>query len=181
MKKSIYFLLFFAVIAQSFGQKFYTKTGTLNFEGAVEAFEPVRASNKTTTAILDIGTGKIAVLGLVKGFRFKNALMEEHFNENYMESDTYPKATFNGIVDGFSITNLNTEKEYTVSGDLNIHGKTKKITTKISIGKEGEVILIKTNFAVTPADFDIDIPSVVREKISDNITIVAEFDLKERS
>ena len=181
MKKSIFILLFFAIIAQSFGQKYYTKTGTLNFEGSVEAFEPVKASNETTTAILDLSTGKIAVLGLVKGFRFRNALMEEHFNENYMESDKNPKATFNGVVDGFSVADLDTEKEYTVTGDLTLHGETKKITTKIYIGKNGDVISVKTNFSVIPADYDIDIPSVVREKISDNIKITANFDLKKRS
>lgn len=181
MKKSIFFFLFFAVIAQSFGQKYYTKTGTLNFEGSVEAFEPVKASNENTTAILDVSTGKIAVLGLVKGFRFRNALMEEHFNENYMESDTYPKATFDGVVNGFSIDDIDSEKEYTTEGDLTIHGKTKKVTATIYIVKDGDTVTVKTNFAVTPADFDIDIPSVVSEKISDNINIIADFQLKKRS
>ena len=180
MKKLIVFLVFFGCIAQSFGQKYYTKTGTLDFEGSVEAFEPVKASNKTTTAILDVSTGKIAVLGLVKGFRFKNALMEEHFNENYMDSDTYPKATFNGLVNGFSIDNIDSEKEYTVEGDLTIHGKTKKVTATIVIVKNGDTIDATTNFSVSPEEFDIDIPSVVSEKISDTITIAASFNLIKR-
>lgn len=180
MKKSIFLLLFFAVIAQSFGQKYYTKTGTLDFEASVEAFEPVKASSKTTTAILEVGTGKIAVLGLIKGFRFRNALMEEHFNENYMESNKYPKATFNGVVSDFSIQNIDSEKEYTVEGDLTIHGKTKKVVATIVIVKNGDTIDVKTNFAVTPEDFDIDIPSVVSEKISDKINIIASFNLKKR-
>ncbi|MEP0262715.1 YceI family protein [Dokdonia sp.] len=180
MKKSIFFLLFFAIIAQSFGQKYYTKTGTLNFEGSVEAFEPVKASNETTTAILEVSTGKIAVLGLIKGFRFRNALMEEHFNENYMESNKYPKATFNGVVNDFSIKDIDSEKEYKVEGDLTIHGKTKKVVAAIVIVKNGDTIDVNTNFVVTPEDFDIDIPSVVSEKISDKINIVASFNLKKR-
>ncbi len=180
MKKAILSLLFCAIVAQSFGQKYYTKTGTLDFEGSVEAFEPVKASNKTTTAILEVGTGKIAVLGLVKGFRFRNALMEEHFNENYMDSNTYPKATFNGVVKDFSIDDISSEKEYTVEGDLTIHGKTKKVVASIYIVKNGNAIDAKTNFSVTPADFDIEIPGVVREKISDKINIIANFHLEKR-
>lgn len=180
MKKVILTLLFFAVVAQSYGQKYYTKTGTLDFEGSVEAFEPVKASNKTTTAILEVASGKIAVLGLIKGFRFKNALMEEHFNENYMDSNKYPKATFNGVVKDFSIDDISSEKEYTVEGDLTIHGKTKKVVTSIFIVKNGDAIDVKTNFSVSPAEFDIDIPGVVREKISDNIKISADFHLEKR-
>lgn len=180
MKKSIFFLLFFAIIAQSFGQKYYTKTGTLNFEGSVDAFEPVKASNENTTAILEVSTGKIAVLGLVKGFRFKNALMEEHFNENYMESTKYPKATFNGFVKDFSLADIDSKKEYTVEGELTIHGKTKKVVATIVIVKNGDTIDVDTNFAVAPADFDIDIPNVVSEKISDKISITASLNLKKR-
>ncbi|WP_299763710.1 YceI family protein [uncultured Dokdonia sp.] len=180
MKKLIVFLVFFGCIAQSFGQKYFTKTGTLNFEGSVEAFEPVKASNKTTTAILDVSTGKLAVLGLVKGFRFKNALMEEHFNENYMESDTYPKATFTGMIDGFSIEDISTKKEYTVEGDLTIHGKTKKVTATVFIVENKGTIDVATNFSVAPGDFDIEIPSVVSEKISDTINISASFNLVKR-
>ena len=180
MKKLMILLLFFGFMAQSFGQKYYTKTGKLDFEGSVEAFEPVKASNETTTAILDVSSGKIAVLGLVKGFRFRNALMEEHFNENYMESDTYPKATFNGVVNGFSITEIDSKKEYTVEGDLTIHGKTKKVSTTIIIVKNGDTIEVSTNFSVAPGDFDIEIPSVVREKISGTIKIAANFSLVKR-
>jgi len=180
MKKTIIFLLFFGFVTQIFGQKYYTKTGILDFEGSVEAFEPVKASNKTTTAILDVSNGKIAVLGLVKGFRFRNALMEEHFNENYMDSNAYPKATFNGVVNDFSVTDIDSEKEYTVEGDLTIHGKTKKVTTTIVIAKNGDAIDVKTNFSVSPKDFDIEIPSVVSEKISDTIKIVANFNLIKR-
>lgn len=180
MKKAVLFLLFFGFIAQSFGQKYYTKTGTLDFEGSVEAFEPVKASNTTTTAILDVSTGKIAVLGLIKGFRFRNALMEEHFNENYMDSDKFPKATFNGAIAGFSINDINSEKEYTVEGDLTIHGKTQKVTTKIYLVKNGDAIDVKTNFSVSPEDFDIKIPNIVKEKISETIKIAANFNLQKR-
>ena len=180
MKKAIIIVVIFGFITQSFGQKYYTKTGTLDFEGSVEAFEPVKASNKTTTAILDVSTGKIAVLGLIKGFRFKNALMEEHFNENYMDSDKFPKTTFNGTIVDFSLDDISSEKEYTVEGDLTIHGKTQKITTKIYIVNTGDSIDLRTDFITAPEDFDIDIPSIVEEKISETIKVKASFSLQKR-
>ena len=165
---------------QSFGQKYYTKTGVLDFEGSVEAFEPVKATNKATTAILEIDSGNIAVLGLVKGFRFRNSLMEEHFNENYMDSDRCPKTTFKGIIEGFSIDDITSEKEYKLIGDLTIRGKTKKIITTAFIVKSGDEVDIKTNFSVAPAEFGIDIPNVVKEKISDKINISADFHLEKK-
>ena len=68
-------------------EKYLTKSGVLNFEASVEYFEEIKATNTNVTAILNTSNGQFAALALVKGFRFKNALMEEHFNENYAESD----------------------------------------------------------------------------------------------
>jgi len=78
--------LFFA--SHSYAQKYYTKTGKIDFEASVEVFEPVVASHDNVTSVLDTSNGQVAILALMKGFRFRNALMEEHFNENYIESDT---------------------------------------------------------------------------------------------
>jgi len=160
---------------QIHAQKYYTKTGQIDFEASVPAFEPVKASHKTVTALLDINSGEIAVLALMKGFRFRNALMEEHFNENYMESDSYPKAVFKGVIEGFSKENLEDNASFTVNGVLTLHGKSKEITTTLSVKAEGDSFALKTNFSVAPGDFDIKIPSVVSEKISDKILIAANF------
>mgnify|MGYP000038271939 CR=1 FL=1 len=101
MKKLV--LLFIFISINSFSQsKYYTKTGVVNFEASVPSFEEVKAHNKSVTAIFNSETGEFAALVFVKGFRFKNALMEEHFNENYAESDQYPKATFKGKILNFT-------------------------------------------------------------------------------
>ena len=176
-----YILLLTLIISTTvFGQKYFTKTGTLDFEASGPAFEPVKATNSTTTTILDIATGDVAVLALIKGFRFKNALMEEHFNENYMESDTHPKATFSGKIEGFSVDDLGNTKEYILKGELTIHGKTQPIEAPVSITKNGDTIALSTNLKAAPGDFDIDIPSVVREKISESINITGSFNLVKR-
>ena len=178
--KKIIFLLFLSFSIGTFGQKCITKTGTINFEASVPAFEPVKAQHSTTTAILDLSNGNVAVLALVKGFRFKNALMEEHFNENYMDSDNFPKTTFTGTIVDFNADDLGAEREYMVKGKLTIHGKTKDIEAPIVLSKNDDTITMNTEFNAAPGDFDIEIPSVVREKISESINILGTFELVQR-
>ena len=163
-------LFLFVGIINVSAQKYMTKTGSLKFEASVESFEEIAAENKNTSAILDAATGEIAVLTLMKGFRFKIALMEEHFNENYIESDKFPKATFKGKVEDFDAAKLSsTPKTFKISGDLTLHGKTKKITTTARILKSGEKITVTGNFEVKPEDFDIEIPKLVSKKVADKV------------
>lgn len=181
MKKTILLSLFFALAIQTFGQKYYTKTGRLDFEGSVPIFEPVRAVNTTTTAILDVSYGKIAVLSLIKGFRFRNALMEEHFNENFMDTHLFTKATFNGTIEDFNINDIDEKKEYRLKGNLKINGRTKKINEVVYVVKNGDAIDINTNFTLIPKDFNIKIPGILKEKIAKKINLVVSFHLKKRT
>ena len=96
--KKVAITLFLLVSFSTFAQKYYTKTGNTQFKASVEAFEPVEATNKSTTAIININSGEIASLLFVKAFNFRVALMQEHFNENYMDSGTFPKAIFKGLI-----------------------------------------------------------------------------------
>jgi len=92
MKTKLFFALLFAITFYGFPQsKKITKTGDIRFEASVPSFEEVKAQNKTATVILNPENGEIAALALIKGFRFKIALMEEHFNENYIESTNIQK------------------------------------------------------------------------------------------
>ena len=94
--KKIALILFLLISFSTFAQKYFTKTGNTQFKASVEAFEPVEATNNSTTAIININSGEIASLLFIKAFNFRVALMQEHFNENYMDSSTFPKATFKG-------------------------------------------------------------------------------------
>ena len=89
--KKVYLLFAFISFIGFSQEKYLTKTGLLNFEASVPSFEEIKATNTNVTAIFNAANGQFATLALVKGFRFKNALMEEHFNESYAESDSYPK------------------------------------------------------------------------------------------
>ena len=92
---TLLFVFTFLTLVINAQDKMQTKTGKITFEASIPSFEEVKATNETASCIIQLKTGKIASLALVKGFRFKAALMEEHFNETYIESNIYPKATFN--------------------------------------------------------------------------------------
>ena len=178
--KSILISFIVLVSLNSFAQnKMVTKTGKITFEASVPAFEEVKAKNESVTCILNPTTGDIAALALMKSFRFKVALMEEHFNENYMESDTYPKATFKGKIQDFDFSKLTTTaKQYTIKGKLELHGKTKDITITASIKKSGDGVEIDSNFTVNTDDFAIDIPSVVSKKVTKKVAVKLDVTLK---
>ncbi len=172
--------LLIVICLSSFAQtKVITKSGKLTFEASVPAFEEVKAKNETVTCILNTSTGDIASLALIKGFRFKVALMEEHFNENYMESDSYPKATFKGKIDNFDVAKLTeTAKVYTIKGKMEMHGKTKDITITASIKKSNDGIEIDADFSLNTDDYGIEIPSIVSKKVSKKVSIKLDAILK---
>jgi len=161
-------------------QKMMTRTGEIKFEASVPAFEPVAAVNNTVSAILDVSNGEFAALALLKAFKFKVPLMEEHFNENYIESSKYPKATFKGKIINFDASKLTTSAKYDLEGDLTIHGVTKKIRTKITLVSNDGKIKVTCNFTVQAQDFNIKIPKVVRSKVSEDVTITIDFTLEEK-
>ncbi|MCF6132888.1 YceI family protein [Flavobacterium wongokense] len=172
--------LLIIVSMSSFAQtKMVTKTGKITFEASVPAFEEIKAKNESTTVVLNPATGEIASLALIKGFRFKVALMEEHFNENYMESDTYPKATFKGKIENFDVSKLTAAAQsYTIKGKMEMHGKTKDITITASIKKSGDGVDIDSNFTLNTDDYGIDIPSVVSKKVSKKVSVKLDATLK---
>lgn len=178
--KKIIILALIVVSALGFAQeKLISKSGKLTLEASVPAFEEIKATNTGVTVVLNSKTGEIASLALMKGFRFKIALMEEHFNENYVESDKYPKATFKGKIDNFDATALTaTAKEYTIKGKMELHGKSKDITITAKIRKTDAGIEIISNFSVLASDYDIQIPSVVKNKVSNKINLKLEATVK---
>jgi len=176
----------FIVLFISFGfaqDKYLTKTGTVTFEASVPSFEEVKGKNENTTAILNTENGEFAALVLVKGFRFKNALMEEHFNENYAESDDFPKATFKGTIKDFNFKALTTSNTIVVfNGSLTFHGETKilkNMPLNISISKEN-ILSVSGDFIADVSDFAIEIPKIVSNKLSKNVIVNYQFKLSEK-
>lgn len=178
MKKiTLVAMLLISVIAVA-QKKMICKTGVITFEASVPGFEEVKATNKNVTVVLNPKTGQIASLALMKGFRFKVALMEEHFNESYMQSDKYPKAIFKGKIEDFDVNNLTgTPQDFTINGTLELHGKTKAIKTIAKISKSENGINFESDFTVNVSDFGISI-SAVSYKVSSKVKIQLDALLK---
>ncbi|WP_299122025.1 YceI family protein [uncultured Tenacibaculum sp.] len=179
MKKII--ILAIILVSQSItAQKYFTRTGSTHFKASVEAFEPVEATNNSSTAILKTNTGDIAAQLFITAFKFKVSLMQEHFNENYMDSDQYPKATFRGKLEGFSLENLSNSKEFPLKGTITVRGKKKKVNTTAKVVLKNNKIMLNSNFFVQPQDFGIKIPSIVRKKIAEQINVSIAYELVEK-
>ena len=180
LKIKYFTILIFLVFSKNFSQnKFITRNGIIEFESQIETFEPIKAKQNSVTSVFDADTGEIAVLALVKGFRFKNALMEEHFNENYVESDTYPKTTFKGKILDFDINSV--KNKHVMKGTINIHGVDKtydSIPVDVIIDKTK--IRLQGKFVAPVKDFDIKIPKIVRKKIATDINVIFDLILQKK-
>ena len=175
----LFYFVFLTTLASA--QKYATRSGKTSFIGSEETFEQIKAVNNVSTSIIDSSSGDIAILLFISAFDFEISLMQEHFNENYMDSSKYPKATFSGNIQNLSLEELSdVEKEYKILGVLTIRGIKKSVTINCSLKKINKGLSLKTNFGVLASDFDIKIPKVVRNKISKEINITAEYDLFEK-
>jgi hypothetical protein len=172
------FLLFMTL--HIFGQEtFIAKSGFVAFEASVPTFEEIKAENNKVTAIFKTDTGDIAVLALVQGFRFPIALMEEHFNENYAESERYPKTMFLGKIIEFSKEKIKSRETVAISlaGSFTFHGITKQIQVPATICFKDAHYLLSAKFSLAAADYNIKIPKIVRNKIADDISVLLLFKL----
>lgn len=142
---------------------FYSKT----------AMENIEAENKRALCIWDTATGKLEFSVLIKGFEFDRALMQEHFNENYMESDKFPKAFFKGTLKSEKPMKLQLDNNYTAKADgmLTIHGVTKQVSVPVTISSKNGKISSAAVFSVLLSDYNISIPSIVAYKINKSIRI----------
>ncbi len=172
MKKIIIMPMILASFIVFSQEKIVTKSATITLEASVPSFQPVVGTNSNITFVLNPATGEIASLALMKGFQFEMALMEEHFNENYMETDKYPKAIFRGQIEGFDIKNLTDDyKDYTIKGKLEVHGKSKDINADAKITKSGSRITFISDFEVNASDFSIPIPTLIKYKLDNKVKI----------
>ncbi|MCB9169554.1 MAG: YceI family protein [Flavobacteriales bacterium] len=158
--------------------RYATRNGHVSFLSETP-LENIEATNDKATSVLDVSSGAVEVAVLMKAFSFEKALMQEHFNENYVESDKYPKGIFKGQVTGFVADAIGKPGTYPVSvkGDLTIHGVTKPVEANGSIMVEpAGTLKATTKFIVSPDDFDIRIPGLVRDNIAKQINVMVQID-----
>lgn len=150
-------------------QKYYTKTGKIFFDATSSSSpERVEATNRTATCVVDVQSGAIQFAMLMKGFEFERALMQEHFNENYIESHKFPKAEFKGKIKDNHEIDYSKDGTYKakVKGDLTIHGETKEVEAEGKFIVKGGKITAEADFSVKLSDFKISIPGLVADKIA---------------
>ena len=174
MKKILFVSLLTLSLSNAMAQKklYSTTTGTTFFDAGT-GVENISATNKSTTSVFDATSGQIQFKIMNKGFEFWSQLMQDHFNENYMESEKYPKSTFTGNITNISKVNFSKDGNYpvTVKGTLDMHGVKKEIETTGTFKVTGEQVLGTANFIVALEDYKIVIPGVVKDKLAKTVQI----------
>ena len=179
MKKLLFLgFLSFLVISTINAQKFYTKNGKISFFSSA-SMENIEAHNRSVSTVVDAGTGDVQFSVLMKGFEFKKALMQEHFNEKYVESDKFPKSSFTGkIVNNGDIRYaVNGTYNAQVKGKLTIHGVTREVDIPGTITVTDGKLSIRSTFNVLVADYNISIPKIYKDNIAKSIRVSVDCSL----
>lgn len=172
----ILFLISFSFLASkpSVAQvRFYAESSEVKFfsDGIIE---DISAQNNNVTSIFDVRKNEIAFLIKIRDFEFEKKLMQVHFNEKFLESDKYPKATFLGNLSGFDIEKGRIQK-VKADGKLFIHGVTRDASMTGTVEVKGRNLVMKSKFKVRLADYNITIPQVVWQNISEEVEVTVEF------
>ena len=185
-KKIIYlagfFLFTICIEGSCFGQEYFTKNGRISFFSKA-IVENISSDNNQVISLLNTQTGTLRFYLLINAFHFPKAMMEQHFNSDYLESDKYPSSTFKGTFTGINNVDIGKDGSYNVNvaGSLEIHGVSKNITTtgKISI-KDGKISATSV-FKIILKDYNIEIPSIVINNISEQIEITVSCQYEKRT
>ena len=171
-------LFVFPVICFS-QSKYYTREGHIHFKSEAK-LEIIEANNYKVNSVLDLGTGNIEFAVLIKAFEFKKALMEEHFNENYLESKDYPKSIFKGKLIGTDsiIDKKDGVYQVQVEGELTLHGVTKELKVPANLTVDNGIVKAESSFTLRVEDFDIKIPAVVTDNIAREISVNVTINYK---
>ena len=173
MKRFIVVLALLSGISKaSFSQVYFTKNGRISFYSKAPV-EDISADNNQVISLLNTQTGELRFSALSNAFHFPKAMMEQHFNSDYMETDKYPSSTFKGSVTDISKVDASKDGSYNVNvtGNLTIHGVSKNVTTPATIVIKDGKISGESTFKILLKDYNIKIPSIVKNNISESIEI----------
>ncbi|MCD6064255.1 MAG: YceI family protein [Flavipsychrobacter sp.] len=181
MKKMMIVAVLVCSSTTLFAQKYMTRTGKASFFSSTP-LENIEAFNNEVAGVVDSKSGDIAFQVPIKSFKFEKALMQEHFNENYMESDKFPKAEFKGKVADIGSVNFSKDGTYNVksTGKLTIHGVTRDVTLPGTVTVKGNTATVSSKFSVKTADHNIAIPKLVEGKIAKQIEVTVNSILTQK-
>lgn len=167
------FLLPLLAIGQG---RYMTHSGRISFYSSAP-LEDIEAKSQQAGGVIDLSTGQLAFSVPMKSFVFPNGLMQEHFNENFVESDRYPKSTFVGKLLGFNAATMQTSgpQQVQAEGDLAIHGVTHRVRVPGTLELRDNGLQLHAKFNVAPADYNIKIPRLVREHIAKSVEVTVNM------
>ena len=175
MKRVVVILLAFGCFEAKAQNMFMTRHGQVSFFSKTP-MENIDAVNNEVASALNSQTGDIGFNILVKSFHFERALMEEHFNENYMESDKIPKASFKGKIGNLAAVDFSKDGSYAVvaEGEMTVHGVIQKISIPGNITIKAGLPRVTAKFKLAPKDYNIKIPGLVADKIADSMNVAVD-------
>ena len=182
MKIRMHFLAVALLIGlTSFGQKVITRTGFVKFYSEAP-LENIEATNNQVSSVIETSDGSFAFLVPIKGFVFEKALMQEHFNENYLESGKYPKGSFKGKIENIDAIDFSKDGTYsaTFSGTMSIHGVDKKISEKATIIIKDGVVSLESKFDLTPEEYGVKIPAGKRDNIAKIVEVTVKMNYEKQ-
>ena len=174
------FALFFG-FSGLYGSSYITREGSVRFFSSAP-LEDIEALNNRVRAVMDIETGEVAVMMRIVDFQFSKALMQRHFNENYMESHIFPEARFAGNLKGLpespsGNTGNGASGEITVTGSMTIHGVTRDVEITGSVERDGSHYLFNAVFPVRVEDYGIRVPRMVMRNIAEIVEVTVNLRL----
>jgi hypothetical protein len=175
--KRFYLLLFFAAgFFVVHAQKYSAEKGAITFFSDA-AIEDIKAENSLVGSLFNATTGELVYIVKILDFKFEKSLMREHFNEKYMETEKFPKSTFQGKVTGFTAEGRG-EQKVKASGKLTIHGVTRNVEIPGTVEFAGGKAILKSKFVVKLVDYNVKIPKLVWQNIAEEIEVKIDFTYK---
>ena len=172
-----------SAIFSAYSQTYITRTGKIYFNATTKSSpEVIEAKNNEAACIVDAQKGDVRFQVLIKSFKFERYEMQLHFNEDYMESDKFPKSDFKGTIANMSEVTLTKDGTYNVkvSGTLTMRGITKDVSVPGTVAVKGKTITLKAKFPVTLKDYGISIPSLVADKVDKIASISVDCELTQK-
>lgn len=162
-------------------QKIATRAGFVKFFSEAP-LENIEATNNQVSSVIETSEGTFAFLVPIKGFTFEKALMQEHFNENYLESGQFPNASFKGKITNIDAIDFSKDGEYTAtfSGTMNVHGVDREISEEATITVKGGKVSLNAEFDLTPEDYGIKIPAGKRDNIAKTVEVTVKMNYEKK-
>jgi polyisoprenoid-binding protein YceI len=175
MKWSFFLGLFCVMALEGVAQKYVAEKSVITFFSDA-LIEDITATNSKAASIFNKQTGELAFSVPIREFQFEKKLMQQHFNEKYMESAKYPKATFSGKIMNMDV-NQATIQQVKAKGKLTIHGVTHDVAIDGTAQMEDKIVF-KSNFKVRLTDYKIEIPQIIFQNVAEEVEVTVGITYK---